>query len=332
MNVFAGNTFWLYAADTQQGASGAPVIAYSDHQVVALHYFAFGCHIGNAGTAIEEIISDLGADLPMDAVNYSLEIELQGAGAGVVTSDVGGIDCPVECAGTFGRGRTVTLTADPSEGSRFEGWAGETCSGTGPCQVTMTQDFAVKAFFAPETALLSVSKQGAGAGVIVTDPAGIDCGGVCSAEFNLGSSVALEVIPAPGSVFVEWQGDSDCADGVVTLTDDVECVAICNLTQEPLTITKVGDGQGDVTSDPAGIDCGADCTASFDYGTAVQLQASGDFFRWIGDPDCFDGLVTVESPISCVAEFVAPENLIFADGFENDDCTSWSEIVGMASC
>ena len=254
LNVFGGNTFWLYAADTQQGASGGPVIAYADHQVVALHYFAFGCNIGNAGTAIEEIIEDLGSDLPRDAVNYNLEVELQGDGMGTVTSDVGTIDCPAECAGVFGHENIVTLTASPGDGSRFDGWAGEgsACLGTDSCQMVMTQDYAIKALFAPET-------------------------------FTL-------------------------------------------------TVTKVGDGQGDVVSDPAGIDCGADCTGLYDYGTEVQLQASGDFFRWSGDPDCQDGLVTVESALVCEAEFVAPESLIFADGFETGDCTPWSELLGNGSC
>src|SRR4051812_42750573 len=36
--------------------------------------------------------------------------------------------------------------------------------------------------------------------------------------------------------------------------------------QESLTVIKAGAGSGTVTSNPAGIDCGATCTASFDVG------------------------------------------------------------------
>lgn len=41
-----------------------------------------------------------------------------------------------------------------------------------------------------------------------------------------------------------------------------------------LTITKLGDGIGTVTSSPAGISCGDTCSASFDVGTAVTLTAT----------------------------------------------------------
>ena len=56
-----------------------------------------------------------------------------------------------------------------------------------------------------------------------------------------------------------------------------------------LTVTKSGTGKGRVTSNPAGIDCQADCTgssASYDYGTVVKLTATSDllsdFTGWSG--------------------------------------------------
>lgn len=53
-----------------------------------------------------------------------------------------------------------------------------------------------------------------------------------------------------------------------------------------LTVTTEGTGAGTVTSTPAGIDCGATCSASFTVGTAVTLTASagGDstFAGWSG--------------------------------------------------
>ncbi len=41
-----------------------------------------------------------------------------------------------------------------------------------------------------------------------------------------------------------------------------------------LVVTKVGSGGGIVTSAPAGIDCGADCSGTFDDGTTVTLTAA----------------------------------------------------------
>lgn len=67
-----------YWADTQGGSSGSPVIAYSDHKVVALHHCrgnAF-CASGNPGNddrnrgvPIAAIIADLGTLLPQCATN-----------------------------------------------------------------------------------------------------------------------------------------------------------------------------------------------------------------------------------------------------------------------
>lgn len=53
-----------------------------------------------------------------------------------------------------------------------------------------------------------------------------------------------------------------------------------------LSVAKTGAGSGTVTSSPAGISCGATCTANFDSGTAVTLTAaaaSGSTFAgWSG--------------------------------------------------
>jgi Divergent InlB B-repeat domain len=54
-----------------------------------------------------------------------------------------------------------------------------------------------------------------------------------------------------------------------------------------LTVSKQGDGSGEVSSSPAGIGCGGTCQASFDAGTGVTLTATPDtssiFTGWSGD-------------------------------------------------
>ncbi|MBV5308329.1 DUF1566 domain-containing protein [Chromatium okenii] len=53
-----------------------------------------------------------------------------------------------------------------------------------------------------------------------------------------------------------------------------------------LTVTKAGTGSGLVTSSPAGMSCGATCSAKFISGTAVTLTAKADtgaiFSKWTG--------------------------------------------------
>ncbi len=54
-----------YRADTQGGSSGSPVVAYSDHQVIALHHC--GSSSINTGVLIEQVIAGLGGNLPASA-------------------------------------------------------------------------------------------------------------------------------------------------------------------------------------------------------------------------------------------------------------------------
>jgi hypothetical protein len=53
-----------------------------------------------------------------------------------------------------------------------------------------------------------------------------------------------------------------------------------------LTATKTGNGSGTISSSPAGIDCGADCSEAIDYGTYLLLTATPDqgstFVGWAG--------------------------------------------------
>jgi hypothetical protein len=72
-------------------------------------------------------------------------------------------------------------------------------------------------------------------------------------------------------------------------------------------VTMTGTGSGIVTSSPAGINCGATCTASFPVGITVWLQPTpafgSEFGSWGGDSDCADGSLDMDSDKSCTADF-----------------------------
>lgn len=76
----------------------------------------------------------------------SLDVVLAGTGSGRVLSTPTGIDCPGDCGQDYAAGTLVTLSASAEPGSVFSGWS-LSCSGSGPCQVTMDQARTVGASF-----------------------------------------------------------------------------------------------------------------------------------------------------------------------------------------
>lgn len=81
-----------------------------------------------------------------------------------------------------------------------------------------------------------------------------------------------------------------------------------------LTVVKAGDGKGDVTSSPAGIDCGATCSAPLAAGTSVTLTAKpsvgATFKGWSGGGCSGSGAtctVTMSAAVSVTATFAVEE-------------------------
>jgi|GEM_PF-5346241 len=86
-----------------------------------------------------------------------------------------------------------------------------------------------------------------------------------------------------------------------------------------LSISPTPTG-GNVTSSPAGINCGSSgstCSASFPSGITVTLMATPDtgyiFVGWGGDPDCADGSVTMNGDKTCTATFQLQMGLLWGD-------------------
>jgi uncharacterized repeat protein (TIGR02543 family) len=55
-------------------------------------------------------------------------------------------------------------------------------------------------------------------GVVVSSPAGIDCGATCTASFATGSTLTLSATPPIGKGFVGWSGDCVGVSPVCTVT------------------------------------------------------------------------------------------------------------------
>jgi len=153
---------------------------------------------------------------------------------------------------------------------------------------------------------------------VTSSPAGIDCGATCAASFDYGTEVTLTAVAAPGSTFTGWSGSGCTGTGTCVVTVDGAKSVTANFTLNTytLTVNKTGTGSGTVTSSPAGIDCGATCAASFDYGTEVTLTAAADsdstFAGWSGGGCSGTGtcVVTVNAATSVTANFTKVTYLV----------------------
>jgi Divergent InlB B-repeat domain len=167
----------------------------------------------------------------------------------------------------------------------------------------------------PPDVALTISPAGDGTGIVSSDPAGIDCGTACSAEFPASSTVTLSVTSTGGDTFMGWSGAcvgtaSTCevtmsqamevtamfyADGVSCDADhsllctETTCgnaglnwcgdschVGECPPTSALLSVSRSGVGTGIVTSSDSEIDCGDTCNSDIVINSVVILSAAPD--------------------------------------------------------
>ncbi|MBL8923679.1 MAG: hypothetical protein JNJ54_32795 [Myxococcaceae bacterium] len=241
---------------------------------------------------------------------FPLTVVTTGSGSGSVTSSPAGINCGSVCTSSFDSGTQVTLTASPAMGSTFTGWSGGGCSGTGTCVTTITAAGAVVATFA-QLVPLTVTRLGTGSGTVQSTPMGIDCGTTCSQSYPAGSNVLLTASASTGSTFVGWSGGGCSGTGscLVTLNAAASVTATFALESHPVSVVTTGSGSGTVASSPPGINCGADCTENWPYGTMVQLvpvpAANSVFSGWSGGGCSGTGMciVNVTGPVTVTASF-----------------------------
>ncbi len=89
---------------------------------------------------------------------------------------------------------------------------------------------------------LTIVRSGSGIGGVRSNPAGIDCGTQCQAQFLLGATVTLSAAASSGSTFAGWSG-ANCG-GSVTLTTDLTCTATFNSNSPPPSQSTPPSGGG----------------------------------------------------------------------------------------
>jgi hypothetical protein len=84
-------------------------------------------------------------------LDHALSVHRKGTGKGTVSSVPAGINCGRTCSHQFASDTALTLQAHHAAGSKFSGWKGGGCSGTGTCKVTLNDETSVTATFRDST-------------------------------------------------------------------------------------------------------------------------------------------------------------------------------------
>jgi hypothetical protein len=162
--------------------------------------------------------------------------------------------------------------------------------------------------------LLTVIPAGNGLGTVTSNPGGIDCGADCSELYNFNTSVTLTATPDISSLFTGWSGEGCSGTGTCMVSMTNARTVTATFTLKTFTVTVSPPTNGKVTSAPAGIDCGSDCSEIYNYGTDVTLTGVGvpgyTLGSWGGDcSGISDCTFTIQSDKSVTATFAVAQDL-----------------------
>jgi hypothetical protein len=222
----------------------------------------------------------------------------------------GSLDTGTPSPQTIDHGSTAQFTFNAAMGYHVAGISGcginysnsdNAVSSRTETTAAVTGDCTVNATFAINLYTVSAS---AGAGGSIS-PSG-------AVAVNHGSDQGFTVTPDANYHVADVLVDGGSVGPVtsytfINVTAGHSIAASFAFDQHTLTVTLAGSGQGRVTSDPAGIDCGTACSNAYDYGTVVTLTATAAagsrFAGWIGAADCADGTVVMTGDLACTATF-----------------------------
>ena len=247
---------------------------------------------------------------------YTLTVAQGGTGSGTVTSSPAGINCGSDCAEVYNSGTAVTLMAVANLGSVFAGWSSSNCGSFAIVANTSCS----AAFTAVANSITTNISDGAvlgGASVLWTaTPSGVPL----RVEFWIDSVLRWTEFQS----IYQFNGDPSGTLDTTTLSngshelrvravyadtsiaEKIITVTVSNGTTQQfvLAVIRSGTGSGTVTSAPAGIACGANCSATFTGGTTVSLTpaaAVGSAFAGWNDSNC--GSFNIAANTTCTATF-----------------------------
>jgi hypothetical protein len=203
--------------------------------------------VAGGGSDVGSVVINKGKDNEPFGPEYGCN---DAAGQAEVETELGGWFCEVEGVGGI-------PSAEVTVAFCLEGQSLAECTATPPTKF-----------------LLKVEKTGEG--TVVSSPAGINCGGTCSAEFTEGSMVTLTASPGTGYALSTWAGCTTHNGLTCTVEmSKAKTVKVAFVATPSLTIEKTGSGQGKVGA--TGISCDENCskdTSAIKTGTAVTVKVT----------------------------------------------------------
>lgn len=256
----------------------------------------------------------------------TLEVRLEGGGAGSVFADPSGVDCGPVCRAAYPPGTTVLLSAKPDFGMEFAGWGGACDTPDRFCELVLDESAVVTAAFEeldppppPGSHVLTVERLGAANGTLISEPAGIDCPGTCSLEVAAGESVTLWAMPGLHSQLTAWGGD--CAGSV-----GASCQIVFDADHGVTASFGWMPCAADADNDPSNGCYALPVTSGYAVSVTVGGDASGAVVTDVGSNYC-DTACVFEMPAGDVIFTATPATTaVFASwggacaGVVNDKC------------
>ncbi|MFT3927357.1 MAG: hypothetical protein QM778_32785 [Myxococcales bacterium] len=204
---------------------------------------------------------------------------------GTVTSSPGGISCGATCVTSFTVDTDVVLTGTPATGYGAAQFSGD-CSGTGTCNLKMSDAKSVNVNFPPLNFALNASVTGPGS-LSFAAQTGLNCndtnpdGPDCSESLPFGSKITVRATPGQYGIFSGWTGacqgvlSTDCE---VTIGQSNTVGATFTTKQFNLSVKLAGEGLSPgklVTGN--GVSCGMsgdNCSVTLPALTGISLATA----------------------------------------------------------
>jgi hypothetical protein len=263
-----------------------------------------GANLSSCESPWSDPLSVTIAPLPVPVSVELVSTDVQGIGSGTVdvspdpVSQVGG--------NYYVPGDVVTLSVKPTDRAEFVRWSGDaaSCGTSRVCDITVTDGagMVLKPVFRPKPSLVVYPR---GGGTVDVSLAGVACSNVSymCLIYSTGDAVTMTPVSGPFSAFDHWEGDDDCLDGSVTISDSLTCTAVFKNTSYALTVDP--SERSVVTNEGVTvIDCGTDCEERYPVSAGEQtvvlraaISADSVFVRWDGSYDCWDEEEADDNPL-----------------------------------